>query len=74
MCVVMRRPCGNPAASHSCWVSANPAAETSHIATLQASATSWRTNSRPIPDAAAGNDRDPSREILHMPSLPYSVR
>src|SRR6516162_10130228 len=49
MCVVTRSPCGNPAASHSLCVSAWPVGETSHIATLQASATSWRTSSRPIP-------------------------
>src|SRR5215831_9440649 len=49
MCVVTRSPCGNPAASQSLCVSARPVCETSHIATLQASATSWRTNSRPIP-------------------------
>src|SRR5262252_3933154 len=48
-CVVTRSPCGNPAASQSLCVSARPAGETSHVATLQASATSWRTNSRPIP-------------------------
>jgi hypothetical protein len=28
----------------------HPVSETSHIATLQASATSWRMNSRPIPE------------------------
>src|SRR5947208_4026216 len=49
VCVVTRSPCGNPAASHSLCVSARPVGETSHIATLQASATSWRTSSRPIP-------------------------
>src|SRR5216683_2683174 len=49
MCVVTRSPCGNPAASHSLCVSARPVGETSHIATLQASATNWRTNSRPMP-------------------------
>src|SRR5690348_4644099 len=49
MCVVMRSPCGNPAVSQSLCVSAKPVGETSHIATLQASATSWRTSSRPIP-------------------------
>src|SRR6516162_6733446 len=49
MCVVTRSPCCNPAASHSLCVSARPVGETSHIATLQASATSWRTSSRPIP-------------------------
>src|SRR6516225_8994565 len=49
MCVVTRSPCGNPAASHSLWVSARPVGETSHVATLQASATSWQTSSRPIP-------------------------
>src|SRR5262249_39309141 len=38
-----------PAASQSLCVSARPVGETSHIATLQASATSWRTSSRPIP-------------------------
>src|SRR5215470_9121961 len=48
-CVVTRSPCGNPAASHSLCVSARPVGETSHVATLQASATSWRTSSRPIP-------------------------
>src|SRR5215831_18663590 len=49
MCVVTRSPCGNPAVSHSLCVSARPVGETSHIATLQASAASWRTSSRPIP-------------------------
>src|SRR6516165_3815749 len=49
MCVVTRSPCGNPAASHSLCVSARPVGETSHIAILQASATNWRTSSRPIP-------------------------
>src|SRR5215471_7466506 len=49
MCVVTRSPCGNPAASHSLCVSARPVGETSHVATLQASATSWRISSRPIP-------------------------
>src|SRR6516165_885696 len=49
MCVVTRSPCGNRAASHSLWVSARPVGETSHIATLQASATNWRTSSRPMP-------------------------
>src|SRR5215475_14964561 len=50
MCVVTRSPCGNPGASHSLCVSARPVGETSHIETLQASATSWRTSSRPIPE------------------------
>src|SRR6202045_1002647 len=49
MYVVTRSPCGNPAAAQSRRVSAIPSAETSHIATLQASATSWRTSSRPMP-------------------------
>src|SRR6516164_11535450 len=49
MCVVTRSPCGNPTASHSPCVSAWPVGETSHIATLQASATNWRTSSRPMP-------------------------
>src|SRR5271163_4672768 len=50
MWVVTCKPCGSPAASHSRCVSAIPSAETSHIATLQASAASWRTSSRPIPE------------------------
>src|SRR6516162_10266588 len=50
MCAVTRRPCGSPAASQSRRVSAMPPSETSHIATLQASAASWRTSSRPIPE------------------------
>src|ERR1700757_42112 len=50
MCFVTRKPCGPPAASRSRCVSAIPAAETSHIATLQPSATSWQTSSRPIPE------------------------
>jgi hypothetical protein len=37
------------ALSQSRLVSAIASAETSHIATLQPSATSWRANSRPIP-------------------------
>ena len=49
MCVVTRRPCGRPVASHSRLVSAMSSAETSHMATLQPSATSWRTSSRPMP-------------------------
>jgi len=49
-CVVTRSPCGSPAVSQSCRVSAIPSSETSHIATLQASAASWRTSSRPMPE------------------------
>src|SRR3954463_8871100 len=49
-CEVRRTPCGNPAAWQSCAVSARPRAETSHIATWQPWATSWRTSSRPMPD------------------------
>src|SRR6266404_1742367 len=48
-CVVMRKPCGSRAASQSPLVSAIAGAERSHIATLQPSATSCRTSSRPIP-------------------------
>src|SRR5437764_14208634 len=47
--VVMRRPCGSRSTSHSRFVSAIASAETSHIATLQPSATSWRASSRPMP-------------------------
>src|SRR6516162_8114310 len=47
MCVVTRSPCGNPAASHSLCVSARPVGETSHIATLQASATNRRAVAGP---------------------------
>src|SRR6185437_8110352 len=47
--VVTRRPCGRRSTSHSALVSAIASAETSHIATLQPSATSWRASSRPIP-------------------------
>jgi hypothetical protein len=39
-----------PAASHNRTVSAIPSTARSHIETLQASATSWRTSSRPIPE------------------------
>src|SRR5216683_6289856 len=46
---VMRSPCGSFSASQSPLVSAIASTETSHIATLQPSATSWRTSSRPIP-------------------------
>src|ERR1700730_13390930 len=49
MCVVIRRPCGSRSASQSRFVSAIASAKTSHIETLQPSATSWRTSSRPIP-------------------------
>src|SRR6202022_4135182 len=49
MCVVIRRPCGNRSASQSRFVSAIASAKTSQVATLQPSATSWRTSSRPIP-------------------------
>src|SRR5882762_2329284 len=48
-CVVMRRPCGRRSTSHSRLVSAIADAETSHMATLQPSATSWRASSRPMP-------------------------
>src|SRR5215470_13547084 len=47
--VVMRRPCGRRSASHSRLVSAIASADTSHIATLQPSATSCRASSRPMP-------------------------
>src|SRR4029079_13700809 len=47
--VVTRRPCGSFSASHSRLVSAIASAETSHIGTLQPSATSWRASSRPMP-------------------------
>src|ERR1700738_863754 len=49
MCVVIRRPCGARSASQSRFVSAIASAKTSHTATLQPSATSWRTSSRPTP-------------------------
>src|SRR6516165_1005149 len=49
MWVVTRRPCGSFSTSHSRLVSAMASAETSHIATLQPSATSWRASSRPMP-------------------------
>src|SRR5216683_7403078 len=48
-CVVMRSPCGRRSTLHSRLVSAIAAAETSHMATLQPSATSWRASSRPMP-------------------------
>src|ERR1700750_1968305 len=48
-CVVTRRPCGSFSTSQSRLVSAIAASETSHIATLQPSATSCRASSRPIP-------------------------
>jgi adenylate cyclase len=47
--VVIRSPCGSRSAWQSRLVSTIAAAKTSHIATLQPSATSWRTTSRPIP-------------------------
>src|ERR1700704_4214567 len=47
--VVTRSPCGNFSTSHSPLVSAIASADTSHIATLQPSATSWRASSRPMP-------------------------
>src|SRR5579859_1687532 len=46
--VVTRVPCG-ASASQRLLVTAMLAAETSHIATLQPSAASWRANSRPMP-------------------------
>src|SRR3954470_13385668 len=49
MWVVTRKPCGSRSTSQSRLVSAMASAETSHIATLQPSATSWRASSRPIP-------------------------
>src|ERR1700731_1445817 len=49
MAVVIRKPCGGRSASQSRFVSAIASAKTSHVATLQPSATSWRTSSRPIP-------------------------
>src|SRR6266481_4861012 len=45
----MRRPCGSFSTSQSRLVSAIASAETSHIATLQPSATSCRASSRPMP-------------------------
>src|SRR5215475_2730686 len=65
MCVVTRSPCGNPAASHSLCVSARSVGETSHVATLQASATSWRTSSRPIP-LPPPDYRGPPDELGHV--------
>src|SRR5882672_1534338 len=47
--VVTRRPCGSFSTSHSRLVSAIASADTSHIATLQPSATSCRASSRPMP-------------------------
>src|ERR1700736_3062699 len=47
--VVTRSPCGSFSTSQSRLVSAIASAETSHIATLQPSATSWRASSRPMP-------------------------
>src|SRR5579864_4382938 len=49
MWVVMRSPCGSLPASQSRLVSAMFSAETSHMATLQPSAASWRASSRPMP-------------------------
>jgi hypothetical protein len=40
---------GSRPASQNRFVSATASAKTSHVATLQPSATSWRTSSRPIP-------------------------
>src|SRR5262245_42271693 len=45
----MRSPCGRRSTSHSRLVSAIAASDTSHMATLQPSATSWRASSRPMP-------------------------
>src|SRR5262245_50536571 len=45
----MRISRDEPWLRHSSSVSVMPGAETSHIATSQPSATSWRTSSRPIP-------------------------
>src|SRR5476651_1448275 len=50
MCVVIRRPCGRRSCRQSRSVSASPDTETSHIAMLTPSATSWRTSSRPMPE------------------------
>src|SRR5476651_848066 len=49
-CVVIRRPCGRRSCRQSRSVSASPDTETSHIAMLTPSATSWRTSSRPMPE------------------------
>src|SRR5471030_532378 len=50
MCVVILKPCGRRSCRQSRSVSARPLAETSHMAMLTPSATSWRTSSRPMPE------------------------
>src|ERR1700719_2866861 len=71
MCVVTRSPCGNPAASHSLCVFARPVGETSHMATLQAAAISWRTSSRPIPlPPPVTTAVLPANSVMCVPPLP----
>src|SRR5215468_6563832 len=66
--VVMRRPCGRRSASHSRLVSAIAAADTSHMAMLQPSATSWRASSRPMPvPPPVMTAILPARSFMHAP-------
>ena len=68
--VVMRRPCGRRSTSHSRLVSAIAAADTSHMATLQPSATSWRASSRPMPvPPPVMTAIRPARSFMWFPSL-----
>src|SRR5215468_85531 len=64
----MRRPCGSRSTSHSRLVSAIAAADTSHMATLQPSATSWRASSRPMPvPPPVMTAILPARSFMHAP-------
>src|SRR6202171_4302534 len=70
MCVVMRSPCGSFSTSQSRLVSAIASAETSHIATLQPSATSWRASSRPMPvPPPVITAIFPAKSFMELPSL-----
>src|SRR5476649_416432 len=50
ICLVILKPCGRRSCRQSRSVSARPLTETSHMAMLTPSATSWRTSSRPMPE------------------------
>ncbi len=66
----MRRPCGRRSTSHSRLVSAIAAADTSHMAMLQPSATSWRASSRPMPvPPPVMTAIRPARSFMRFPSV-----
>src|ERR1043165_2962213 len=67
----MRRPCGRPSTSHSRLVSAIAGADTSHMAMLQPSATSWRASSRPMPvPPPVMTAIRPARSFISVPPRP----